>query len=157
NTFQIRTLPERAMEYALRYVPPEQFEAAVTRFGTQAKVYALYGAVVVLALVLLGLGAAALRSRSPSATWAVGAALWLFAMVVVMPLPGGGLFGSGLPQDALLVNACYLAIALSWLTVLLGVRALALRPAAASAAPAAPVLGAGRRRRPAGTPAAGAG
>src|SRR5256885_14880734 len=76
NTFQIRSLPERAMEYSLLYVPPEQFEAAVTRFGTQAKVYALYGATLVLALALLGLGAAVLRARSPLATWGVGAALW---------------------------------------------------------------------------------
>ncbi|HEY3109972.1 MAG TPA: molybdopterin-dependent oxidoreductase [Chloroflexota bacterium] len=132
-TFQIRTLPERALEYSLLYVPPEQFEAAVSRFGTQAKVYALYAAVAVLALVLLGLGARVLRARSPLATVAVGAALWVFAMVIVMPLTGGGLFATELPQDALLVNACYLAIALSWLTVLLAVRALALRPGRAAA------------------------
>jgi DMSO/TMAO reductase YedYZ molybdopterin-dependent catalytic subunit len=105
----------------------------VTRYGTQAKVYALYAAVAVLALVLLGLGAAVLRARSPLATLSVGAALWVFAMVVVMPLTGGGLFATELPQDALLVNACYLAIALSWLTVLLAVRTLALRPRRAAA------------------------
>ena len=36
SVFQIRTLPERALEYSLLFVPPDQFEAAVTRYGPDA-------------------------------------------------------------------------------------------------------------------------
>src|SRR5436190_1190626 len=79
------------------------------------------------------------------------AALWLFAMAVVMPLTGGGLFATELPQDAMLVNACYLAIALTWLTSLLAVRALALRPA--PGAVDAPALDRARGAGLAGAPA----
>jgi hypothetical protein len=126
--FQIRTLPERLTEWALLFVPPEQFELAITTFGTQAKVYALYGAVIAMALVLTAIGAVAAQSRV--GPWVAGGALWLLAMVVVMPLTSGGLFATGLPQDALLVNAAFAAIALVYVLVLLGARAVALGSAA---------------------------
>lgn len=95
GVFQIRTLPERLAEWALLLVPPALFEQAITTFGTQAKIYALYGAVG-MALVLVTIGAVASRSRT--GPWLAGATLWLFALAVVMPLTGGGPFATDLPS-----------------------------------------------------------
>ena len=120
QAFQIRTLPERAMEWVLLFVPPESFEAAVGRFGSQAKVYALYVAVAGMALLLLALGTSVLQlARSPWAVWATAPFLYLVAMGAVMPITGGGLLGSELFQDPWLVNACYLGTACAYATVLL--------------------------------------
>jgi DMSO/TMAO reductase YedYZ molybdopterin-dependent catalytic subunit len=142
GVFQIRTLPERLTEWALLFVPPEQFERAITTFGTQAKVYALYGAVAAMAAVLVGTGAVA--ARSATGPWAAGGGLWLLAMAVVMPLTGGGAFGRELPQDALLVNAAFAAVALAYVLTLLAARALAVPAAAApSAARRSLLVGAG--------------
>jgi DMSO/TMAO reductase YedYZ molybdopterin-dependent catalytic subunit len=135
SAFQIRTLPERVMEWALLFVSPDQFESGLRTFGAEAKVYALYGAVAGLAAVLLVLGALVVRStRAPAVAWTVAALLWLFAMGVVMPVTAGGLFGRDLPQDPLLVNVAYAVIALVYVTVLLGARALAVQPAAGAPA-----------------------
>src|SRR5690349_12629946 len=59
--FQIRTLPERVMEWLLLFIPLDTFEKGVQQFGPNAKEYALYGANVVMCLILLGLGVLALR------------------------------------------------------------------------------------------------
>ena len=40
TTLQVRTIPERVMEWALLFVPPELFEAGLQRFGFEAKRYA---------------------------------------------------------------------------------------------------------------------
>ena len=118
--FQIRTLPERVMEWVLLFVPPDAFEAGIGRFGPQAKVYALYVAVAGMALILVALGMVVLRLVRPLwGTWAVAPALYLFAMGVVMPVTGAGFFATELIQDPLLVNACYAAIALTYAGVLL--------------------------------------
>ncbi|MBV8085436.1 MAG: hypothetical protein JO247_11540, partial [Chloroflexi bacterium] len=55
--FQLRTLPERLMETFLLVIPPDQFEAAIERFGPMAKDFALIGTYVVMALVLAVIGA----------------------------------------------------------------------------------------------------
>lgn len=121
SAFQIRTLPERVMEWALLFVPPAQFEAIIGQFGFDAKVYALYAAVTGMALLLGVLGAVALRrASSPWMAAATAPLLYLLAMAGVMPLTEGGLFGAALPQDPWLVNACYLAVALTYASVLLG-------------------------------------
>ena len=125
SAFQIRTLPERLLEWILLFVPPDQFEAGIQRFGSDAKVYALYVAVVG-SFLALAIPAAVVIRRGPIAIWVAGVVLWLFAMAVVFPVTGGGFFASTLPQDPYLANAGYLLLALAFVTVLLGVRALAI-------------------------------
>src|SRR5437870_13775499 len=60
--FQIRTLPERIMEWVLLFVPLEAFEKGVQELGPQAKEIALSVGVVAMFLVLAGLALLALRS-----------------------------------------------------------------------------------------------
>jgi DMSO/TMAO reductase YedYZ molybdopterin-dependent catalytic subunit len=113
--YQIRTLPERVMEWVLLFVSPDAFESGISQFGAQAKVYALYVAVAGMGLILLGLGAALVRTvRSPWGLLAIGPILFLVAMAVIMPITGGGLFARDLLQDWRLVNAGYLAVALTF-------------------------------------------
>ncbi|MBV9119348.1 MAG: molybdopterin-dependent oxidoreductase [Chloroflexi bacterium] len=120
SAYQVRTLPERLMESLLLLIPPDQFEGAIERYGPAAKEYALYGAIVVMFLALVAIGVAAFRGiRHPAWLLAVGIALWLVAMVIVMPLTGAGMFAVGLFQNPLLVNAVYLGVGLSYATVLL--------------------------------------
>jgi DMSO/TMAO reductase YedYZ molybdopterin-dependent catalytic subunit len=142
DAFQIRTLPERVMEWALLFVSPDAFETGIVQFGFQAKVYALYVAVGGMALILLLAGTLLLRFvASPWLIWASGPALYLVAMGLIMPVTGGGLFGSELFQDPRLVNACYSGIALTYASLLLGGKWLATRagrPAALGADPRAP-------------------
>src|SRR5919197_1924160 len=59
-TLQVRTVPERTMEGLLLLVPIDLFEAAVQRFGFEAKRYALMGTIVLMVAVLATLGALAL-------------------------------------------------------------------------------------------------
>src|SRR5215218_9365301 len=42
SAYQIRTLPERVMEWVLLFVSPDALEQGLSQFGAQAKVYALY-------------------------------------------------------------------------------------------------------------------
>lgn len=118
--WQLRSLPERLMEASLRLVTPDQFEATVDRFGPSGKDYALDAATVAFVLALILLGVAALRLlRRPSGFLVLGVALWLVAMVVVMPLTDGGLFAAHLLSNPLLTNATYLGIGLGYATTLL--------------------------------------
>jgi len=124
--YQIRTLPERVMEWVLLFVSPQTLEEGISQFGANAKVYALYVAVAGMAAILCALGVALLRSiRSPWALVAVGPALYLVAMGVVMPVTGGGPFGFELLQDWRLVNAGYLMVALTYAALLVLVRPVA--------------------------------
>lgn len=118
--FQVRTLPERMMEWLLLFVPLDAFEQGIRTFGPQAKVLALYGGVGAMAAMLVGLGVLALRRRWP-ATAILGLALLLYVMAMagVMPLTGGGLFASSLLHHPLLVNGAYLGLALAYASVLL--------------------------------------
>jgi DMSO/TMAO reductase YedYZ molybdopterin-dependent catalytic subunit len=118
--FQIRTLPERIMEWLLLFVPLEAFEKGLQQFGPQAKELALSGGIAGMALLLLVLGVAVLRRATTG--WpllAVGLLLWLFAMAVVMPVTGAGPFARDLFQNLWLVNSSYLGVALAYATVLL--------------------------------------
>jgi DMSO/TMAO reductase YedYZ molybdopterin-dependent catalytic subunit len=124
--YQIRTLPERVMEWVLLFVSPRTLEQGISQFGASAKVYALYLAVAGMAAILLALGVALLRSvRSPWALAAAGPALYLVAMGVVMPVTGAGPFGLDLLQDWRLVNAGYLLVALTFATIVILVRPVA--------------------------------
>jgi DMSO/TMAO reductase YedYZ molybdopterin-dependent catalytic subunit len=115
TAYQIRTLPERVMEWVLLFVSPDTFEQGISQFGAQAKVYGLYVAVAGMGLILLGLGAALVRLvRSPWLLLAAGPILYLLAMAVIMPVTGGGLFAQNLLQDWRLVNAGYAVVALTF-------------------------------------------
>src|SRR5207237_816456 len=118
--FQVRTLPERIMEAVLVLVPPDQFESAVQKYGPAAKEYALYGTTAAMALGLVGVGWLAFRSiRRSGWLLALGPALWLATMLIIMPLTGAGLFATELFQSPALVNAIYLGISLAYATLLL--------------------------------------
>ena len=115
QVYQIRTLPERVMEWVLLFVSPDAFEQGLAQFGPRAKVYALYLAVVGMGLILIGLGAALIRyARSPWLILAIGPVLFLLAVAVIFPVTGAGLFGLDLFQDWRLVNAGYLAVAMTY-------------------------------------------
>ena len=145
--FQIRTLPERTMEWLLLFVPPEQFEQGLQRFGPQAKVLALMAGVAVMGAILLGLGTLALRWGWPGAViLGLSLSLYLVATGLLLPLTGAGLFGADLLQHPVLVNATYLGSSLAYGTVLLTGQALAPAPAAGpGTVQAAPPAGGGRR------------
>src|SRR5689334_768811 len=84
---QVRTLPERLLEWMLLFVPLDVFGAAIGRFGFEAKHYALYSAILVsLAAMAAGGGLVLQRGWSRLTIAAIGPALWLFVMAIVMPL-----------------------------------------------------------------------
>src|SRR5919199_4068335 len=56
SVLQVRTVPERVMEWLLLFVPLGVFEALLQRFGFAAKRYALSAAVVGMLVLLAGLG-----------------------------------------------------------------------------------------------------
>src|SRR3954469_23670512 len=81
SAYQIRTLPERVMEWVLLFVSPDALEQGLAQFGAQAKVYALYVAVAGMAAILMALGGILIRyGRSPWAEFTVGPGLYLVAM-----------------------------------------------------------------------------
>ena len=101
--YQIRTLPERFMDWAIGFIPIDLFAKGLETFGTGAKEIALIGTYLGLAAVLLVVGALALRSR-PTVVVAAAIALWLFAMVVVYPITGAGFFAADLPSNVLRIG-----------------------------------------------------
>src|SRR3981081_3089475 len=62
DVWQIRTLPERVMEWLLLCGPLDLFERGVQQLGADAKEVALYGTVVGMAVLLAVLGAVVLRA-----------------------------------------------------------------------------------------------
>src|SRR5262245_21488725 len=90
-TLQVRTVPERVMEWLLLCVPLDLFEAGLQRWGFSAKWYGLLGAVAATFLLLVAIGAALTRARaSAAAIWGTALGLWLFTMLVVMPATSAG-------------------------------------------------------------------
>jgi DMSO/TMAO reductase YedYZ molybdopterin-dependent catalytic subunit len=130
-TLSVRTIPERVLEWALLFVPPDQFEAALMRFGFEAKAYALYAAVGGMFLLMAALGAFALRRRWSAATiLALGLGLWLFAMLVVMPLTDAGFFAVALVNGTRAAIGGYLTVALAYVSTLSAARAVLMEQAA---------------------------
>src|SRR5687768_3506425 len=85
-TLQVRSVPERVMEWLLLFVPLDLFEAGLQRWGFAAKWYGLLGAVAATFVLLAALGAALAHTRaSLAAIWGGALGLWLFTMLVVMP------------------------------------------------------------------------
>ena len=134
SIYQIRTLPERVMEWILVFVPLDLFEQGLVAFGSAAKILALGGAIAFMAAALFAVGAGAIRS-GPIAIGAATIGLWLFAMGVVMPVTGAGFFASSLLRDVTLTNLSYLSVAFTYGTVLLLAR-LSLQNRAKQALPA---------------------
>ncbi|MDQ3702528.1 MAG: hypothetical protein M3442_16635, partial [Chloroflexota bacterium] len=136
--FQVRTLPERVMEWLLLFVPLDVFEKGIQNFGPLAKVLALYGAIAVMSGALLGLGILALRRRWPAnAILGLALALYVVVMAGIMPLTGAGFFATALLQHPVLVNGAYLGLAMAYASVLLAGQARASGPRVTTVAPAA--------------------
>jgi DMSO/TMAO reductase YedYZ molybdopterin-dependent catalytic subunit len=125
SALQVRSVPERLMEWMLLFVPLDLFEAGLQRFGFAAKRYALYGATAVMIAALAALGALALRRRwSGLHLLALGLGLWLFVMVIVLPLTSAGFFGWGLINGTRAAIGTYLALGLTFASTLAVVQAL---------------------------------
>src|SRR5437588_6177872 len=78
DIWQIRTLPERVMEWLLLFVPLDLFERGLQQLGAQAKDVALVATVIGMAILLLVLGTSAVHADWSS--WqllALGPLLWL--------------------------------------------------------------------------------
>jgi DMSO/TMAO reductase YedYZ molybdopterin-dependent catalytic subunit len=119
STLQVRSAPERLIEWLLLFVPPALFEATLQRFGFDAKRYGLNAAVLLTVGLLALLGYKLLRQGwSPLGLGGAGVALWLFAMVVVMPLTSAGFFAADLLDGKRAVIGGYLAVALTYSAVL---------------------------------------
>ena len=119
STLQVRTVPERVLEWMLLFVPLDVFEAGLRRFGFDAKRYALYGTILGALVLLAALGALALRRRwSVGALLGLGMGLWLFVMLVVMPLTSAGPFAVALVNGTTAAVGGYLVVALVYAGVL---------------------------------------
>jgi DMSO/TMAO reductase YedYZ molybdopterin-dependent catalytic subunit len=119
STLQVRSAPERLMEWLLLFVPPAVFEATLQRLGFDAKRYGLDAAILATVGLLALLGYRALRSNlSLLGLAGVGVGLWLFVMTVIMPLTSAGFFASELLDGKRTVIGGYLAVALTYAGVL---------------------------------------
>jgi hypothetical protein len=111
TAWQVRSLPERIMEWLLVFVPLDLFERGLQQFGANAKDIALVGTFVGMAILLIVVGSFAVRNALNG--WLMllfGFGLWLFAMIVVMPVTGAGLFATGLLVNPVLTDAGYLFV-----------------------------------------------
>jgi DMSO/TMAO reductase YedYZ molybdopterin-dependent catalytic subunit len=128
DVWQVRTLPERVMEWLLLFVPLDLFERGLQQFGSDAKGIALVGTLVGMSTLLVLIGTLSMR-----AGWSSGgllllvALLWLLTMGVVMPLTGAGFFATRLLVSPVLTSAVYALLFLAYAMVLIGGRVLALR------------------------------
>jgi DMSO/TMAO reductase YedYZ molybdopterin-dependent catalytic subunit len=131
GVWQIRTLPERVMEWLLLYVPLDLFEKGLAQLGADAKEVALIGAQIGMAVVLALIGVLSIRAGWRGASLlALGVVMWLITMTVVMPVTGAGLFATGLLIAPVLTNAGYLLVFLGYASVLTFGRLASTRPAA---------------------------
>jgi DMSO/TMAO reductase YedYZ molybdopterin-dependent catalytic subunit len=129
STLQVRSVPERVLEWLLLFVPLDLFESALQRFGFSAKRYALFLAVAIMLGLLTWLGYVALKRRwSLVVLIALGLGLWLFTMLVIMPLTSAGFFALALLEGKLTNVLSYLAIGLLYSTLLCLVHAYVLAP-----------------------------
>src|ERR687887_2523002 len=123
-TLQVRTVPERTMEWALLFVPVDLFEAALQRFGFEAKRNGLLSAIALMVVVLATLGAVALYKRwATRSILVLGLGLWLFTMVVIMPLTSAGFFATALLDGTKAAILGHLAVALAYAGTLALLRA----------------------------------
>jgi DMSO/TMAO reductase YedYZ molybdopterin-dependent catalytic subunit len=129
TTLQVRSVPERVLEWMLLFVPLDIFEAALQTFGFNAKRYALYLGILVTLCLLTLLGTLALRRDwSVSTLLGIGLGLWLFTMLVIMPLTSAGFFALALLEGKRVTLLGYLGVALVYSTVLTLTRVFVLMP-----------------------------
>src|SRR5438309_1871322 len=77
GTLQIRSIPERMLEWSLLFLPLDVFETGLQQFGFSAKRYALYVAILIMVALLSWLGVHALRRGwSVPVLLATGIGLW---------------------------------------------------------------------------------
>jgi DMSO/TMAO reductase YedYZ molybdopterin-dependent catalytic subunit len=118
-TLLVRTVPERVMEWVLLFVPLDLSEAGLLRLGFDAKSYALYAAIGGTIVLLAALGTLVLQRRwSTRAIVALGLGTWLFAMLVILPLTGAGVFATALLDGTRANVGGYLVVALVYAGVL---------------------------------------
>ncbi|HEX8968632.1 MAG TPA: hypothetical protein VF937_12180, partial [Chloroflexota bacterium] len=136
TVWQIRTLPERVMEWLLLFIPLDLFERGLAQLGADAKEVALATVFVGMAVVLVACGAVALRAEWRG-VWllGLGVAMWLATMAVVMPITGAGFFATNLLVAPLLTSAGYLLVFLAYASVLVAGRLALSRRQQPSAAP----------------------
>jgi DMSO/TMAO reductase YedYZ molybdopterin-dependent catalytic subunit len=119
SLWQVRSLPERVMEWLLLFVPLDLFETGLAQFGANAKELALTLSVVGMAILLASLGALLIvRGWQGWRLLTVGLGLWLLTMLVLMPVTGAGLFATGLLVSPALTNAGYLLVFLAYACIL---------------------------------------
>ncbi len=122
-TLQVRSVPERLVEWLLLFIPIDLVATGIQRFGFDAKRFGLWGAILAVLLVLTALGAVPLRRAwSPRDILALGVGLWLFTMIVVMPLTDAGFFAVALVNGTSAAVFGYLAVALTYVAALVLVR-----------------------------------
>jgi DMSO/TMAO reductase YedYZ molybdopterin-dependent catalytic subunit len=115
STLQVRSVPERLLEWLLLLVSPAQMEAALQRFGFDTKEYALQAVTLGTFLLLAALGALVLSRGWPGwALVALGPGLWLVLMLVVTPLSGAGVFAVDLVEGTWPTIVGYLAVTLTY-------------------------------------------
>jgi DMSO/TMAO reductase YedYZ molybdopterin-dependent catalytic subunit len=123
DVWQIRTLPERVMEWLLLFVPPNAFEHALALFGDAAKEITLTATLAAMGVALVAIGAFALGAGwSSSRVLGLGIGLWLATMVIVMPITGAGFFATRLLISPLLTDAGYLLVFLGYSSALVAGR-----------------------------------
>jgi DMSO/TMAO reductase YedYZ molybdopterin-dependent catalytic subunit len=133
STLQVRTVPERLLEWVLLLVPPWLVEASLQRFGFDAKRYALYVAILTTLATLTALGTLVLRRGWPGyALLLFGIGLWLAVMVIVMPLTSAGWFAAELIDGTWNAVMGYLAVSLVYAGCLQVARIAMQRVGAAS-------------------------
>ena len=129
SLLQVRTIPERVLEWLLLFIPIDLFESGLHRFGFNAKRYALDASIVVMLGLLAWIGYVALRRRwPPTVLLGLGIGLWLFTMLVIMPLTSAGFFAVDLLAAKRANIGGYLAVGLVYAAVLSLVHAYLLEP-----------------------------
>jgi DMSO/TMAO reductase YedYZ molybdopterin-dependent catalytic subunit len=129
SSLQVRSVPERLMEWILLFVPPGVLESGLQLMGFEAKRFALYLANLVVLAAWAWLGYSVLRRQWPvRAIGLLGIAIWLAVMLVVMPLTSAGIFALDLRDGSAVAIGGYLAVGLSYAAVLALFRAWTLQP-----------------------------
>jgi DMSO/TMAO reductase YedYZ molybdopterin-dependent catalytic subunit len=118
-TAQVRSVPERLLEWMLILVPPQAFETALMRFGFDTKRYALWGASLGLLALMATVGYVALSRRwSVLRLLGLGAGVWLLMMLFILPLTAAGVFATELIDGAWATVLAYLAASMAYASVL---------------------------------------
>ena len=128
-TLQVRSIPERLVEWLLLFVPPSLFEVVLQRLGFDAKRYALDLGVIVILGLFGWLGYVVLRRGwSLAAIGLLGVGVWLAVMLVVMPLSSAGIFALGLLDGKRAAIGGYLSVSITYAATLALLRQRAFKP-----------------------------